>query len=436
VAQHWTRVAVVHKGGARELGWLRYVGTLHSATVAGGQWLGIELDAPHGKHNGSLRGETYFKCHQKHGIFVKPKHCRRVDLKEGDARMPSRLNHSRTKFGGYDTYVRGLTPHPSGRRKTKKKAKKETGAAATGAAKANSAASEGDEFFLDKIASGVEDTDEKARVVADEKERIKEIAAEMAAAAAAAAAAAEAPALDEAGADVGPPSDAEGGGEVAVAEEEGAGPADDALADAAEAAAIEAAVLDADDEPAAGDGAVAADAAVEVAAEAAAATEEERVGGAVQRAALSAFEALVSAEAEGSSAADEAAVDAAEEPAADAPAAEEAVPAVEEPMADAPPAEEEAPAAEVAAAEELAAGETAADAIAVGARVTTFAGPGVVSDVRESGGVVTVTLDWKLAQGQGATAHLNQASVALDGEAPAAAAAQEPAAAVDAEAEA
>ena len=70
----------------------------------------------------------------------------------------------------------------------------------------------------------------------------------------------------------------------------------------------------------------------------------------------------------------------------------------------------------------------AVDAIAVGARVTTFAGPGVVAEIREGGELITVTLDWKLAQGQGATAHLNKASVALETEAAAAAAAAAPAA--------
>ena len=44
-------------------------------------------------------------------------------------------------------------------------------------------------------------------------------------------------------------------------------------------------------------------------------------------------------------------------------------------------------------------------------RVTTFAGAGTV--VSAADGMVTVTLDWKLAQGQGATAHFNDASVTV-----------------------
>ena len=51
-----------------------------------------------------------------------------------------------------------------------------------------------------------------------------------------------------------------------------------------------------------------------------------------------------------------------------------------------------------------------APAIWVGDAVTTFAGPGVVAAIKDNG-MVTVTLEWKLAQGQGATAHFNVESV-------------------------
>ena len=50
--------------------------------------------------------------------------------------------------------------------------------------------------------------------------------------------------------------------------------------------------------------------------------------------------------------------------------------------------------------------------MAVGSRVETFAGPGEVIEMREDG-MISVTLDWKLAQGQGATAHFNAESVSL-----------------------
>ncbi|XP_062520862.1 kinesin-like protein KIF13A isoform X2 [Corticium candelabrum] len=36
-----------------------------------GEWIGIQLDRPNGKHNGSVLGVSYFKCKPKHGVFVR-----------------------------------------------------------------------------------------------------------------------------------------------------------------------------------------------------------------------------------------------------------------------------------------------------------------------------------------------------------------------------
>ncbi|KAJ4330151.1 hypothetical protein N0V87_010246 [Didymella glomerata] len=53
----------VHRTGI-----VKYVGPIH---VAEGAWLGIDLQEPTGKNDGSVRGERYFDCPPQHGLFVK-----------------------------------------------------------------------------------------------------------------------------------------------------------------------------------------------------------------------------------------------------------------------------------------------------------------------------------------------------------------------------
>ncbi|KAJ8735802.1 hypothetical protein PYW07_007422 [Mythimna separata] len=50
-------------------GVIAYAGPTH---FAHGTWIGIELDAPTGKNDGSVGGQRYFECRARHGIFVRP----------------------------------------------------------------------------------------------------------------------------------------------------------------------------------------------------------------------------------------------------------------------------------------------------------------------------------------------------------------------------
>ena len=67
-----------------QLGILKYIGTTH---FADGEWCGILLDEGCGKNDGSVKGVRYFRCKNKHGIFV---HSHKV--KAADDITLSRLN--------------------------------------------------------------------------------------------------------------------------------------------------------------------------------------------------------------------------------------------------------------------------------------------------------------------------------------------------------
>lgn len=49
-------------------GVISFLGTTHFQP---GMWVGVELDTPTGKNDGSVQGIPYFQCKPKHGIFVR-----------------------------------------------------------------------------------------------------------------------------------------------------------------------------------------------------------------------------------------------------------------------------------------------------------------------------------------------------------------------------
>ncbi|XP_056598340.1 CAP-Gly domain-containing linker protein 4-like isoform X2 [Triplophysa dalaica] len=64
-------------------------------SFAPGFWLGIELDKPSGKNDGSVGGVRYFSCPPKHGVFAPPSRVQRI---HGSVDCLSELSSSRMSY--------------------------------------------------------------------------------------------------------------------------------------------------------------------------------------------------------------------------------------------------------------------------------------------------------------------------------------------------
>ena len=67
------RVEVI---GLDVIGTIAFVG---NTQFAAGQWLGLNLDIPRGNNDGSVKGISYFKCDEKHGMFVRTSQIKLLD---------------------------------------------------------------------------------------------------------------------------------------------------------------------------------------------------------------------------------------------------------------------------------------------------------------------------------------------------------------------
>ncbi len=63
---------------------MRYIGPVAGRQPAGAQWVGVDLDFPHGEHAGEVEGVRYFTCAANkqggvprlHGALVRPQQVR------------------------------------------------------------------------------------------------------------------------------------------------------------------------------------------------------------------------------------------------------------------------------------------------------------------------------------------------------------------------
>mmetsp|Transcript_122874 Transcript_122874/g.238989 ORF Transcript_122874/g.238989 Transcript_122874/m.238989 type:complete len:877 (+) Transcript_122874:42-2672(+) len=85
-------MALEHQVGDRvqvtvtHIGTVKFVGTTDFAPSS---WIGVELDDPVGKNDGSVRQKRYFQCEPSHGIFVQPDKVKSHRAKSYGHQLPS-----------------------------------------------------------------------------------------------------------------------------------------------------------------------------------------------------------------------------------------------------------------------------------------------------------------------------------------------------------
>lgn len=64
-------------------GTIRFVGSIPSLPgLRDAPWIGIELDEPTGKNDGSVNGVRHFTCEMNRGVFVRPEKVEVGDFRE------------------------------------------------------------------------------------------------------------------------------------------------------------------------------------------------------------------------------------------------------------------------------------------------------------------------------------------------------------------
>ncbi|XP_022072529.2 dynactin subunit 1 isoform X4 [Acanthochromis polyacanthus] len=136
-------VEVIGKG---QRGTVAYIGT---TLFASGKWVGVILDEPKGKNDGTVQGKRYFTCEENHGIFVRQSQIQLVDdgadttspetPEPGTGKVPKRDILETPK----STKLRGVKPKKTTARRPKQPSRP-AGTGGKGAASGSASASAGE----------------------------------------------------------------------------------------------------------------------------------------------------------------------------------------------------------------------------------------------------------------------------------------------------
>ncbi|KAJ3606514.1 hypothetical protein NHX12_026035 [Muraenolepis orangiensis] len=91
--------------GTNKSGTVRYVGP---TDFAEGTWIGVELDVPAGKNDGSVGGRRYFDCNHGYGVLVRPDRVMRGGVKRrGQQRRTANLSGSSPNLAALTALAKG-----------------------------------------------------------------------------------------------------------------------------------------------------------------------------------------------------------------------------------------------------------------------------------------------------------------------------------------
>ncbi|XP_033860064.3 kinesin-like protein KIF13B isoform X1 [Acipenser ruthenus] len=98
---NWLKEGEYVTVGTNKSGTVRYVG---HTDFADGIWVGVELDVPAGKNDGSVGGKQYFRCNAGYGVLVRPD---RVCRASGTAKRRSNLSGSNPNLSALSALAKG-----------------------------------------------------------------------------------------------------------------------------------------------------------------------------------------------------------------------------------------------------------------------------------------------------------------------------------------